>query len=624
MNRFTPLFVMTLAFAVSCSSVQKSPEAIKQKLSEKRVEEIDSYQAALKAKANVESRLGSVTDEAIAAGPEAMRYLSTDLFFKANDASLKGDSYSASIIFKYIVKLNPNDIYIRKKYAVELIKSNQLVKAKDELVFLVSNSKDKDLKEKANLLLAGVYSALKNKSKSIKLYKAIVDQTKGEIPEACIFLSKAYVAENKYKRAFSVLDFCRKSSVKNRASFTYFKAKLDFDRNRMKSAIQNLRLSLREDKDHYQSILLLGHIYELKSQNEKALKLYERFIKRKPNSYSVLSKYVNLLFSEGKYEGVIPHLERLLAIDEDNLNLKVRLGVLYTEVGKIDEAKSIFREILKVVPDSDKVLYYLASLYQQTAENESAIEYYSKISDTSALYHESNIQIAQILNVIAQNDRDSNIKKGEDRFISFINKKSQKSDGLNVELSVILAGYQESNKDFRQAIQTMESVKDVQGFSEGHDYYLAALYERVKEYGKAEAIVRKMLERNPENPHALNFIGYSILERGNDFDKAYEYISKAVKLKPNDGYIRDSLGWYYYKKGDFKNAFKETYKAWKLVQDDVVITKHLALIYKAMNNYDKAKEYYVEALKNCKVESEREEVLRGLEDLESLRLPASR
>ncbi|OIQ19652.1 MAG: hypothetical protein BM556_03975 [Bacteriovorax sp. MedPE-SWde] len=622
MNKSTLTFVLAALVMTGCAHKDKGNAQLA-KMPTERVQEIDSYKSALKAKARVESELEKATAQAFEAGPDAVKFLASDLFLKANDASLKGDSFTAAIIFKYIVKLQNTDIYLRKKYAVELIKSNQLELAKDELIYLVSRS-DEDLKQKAKLLLAGVYSALNKKSKSNKLYKEIVDTTKGSVPEACIFLSKSYVADKKYKRAFSVLNFCGKKSKVNRASFSYFKGKVQFDRNRMRSAKTHLLKSLKEDKNYYQSVLLLGHIYEVNSKNKEALSLYKNFISRKPNSYAVLSKYVNLLFSEGKYRGVIPHLERLLAIDEDNLNLKVRLGVLYTEIGKVDEAKGVFKEILKVVPDSDKVLYYLASLYQQSSDSEEAIQYFSKIDESSALYHESNIQIAQILNVLAMEDRFERNKNNENRLISFISKKSQKSDVLNVELSVILAGYLEANKDFGQAIATMENVRKIEGFSEGHDYYLAALYERVKDYKKAEAIIRAMLKKNPENPHALNFIGYSLLERGDDMDQALVYIKKAVKLKPNDGYIRDSLGWYYYKKGDYKSAFKETYKAWNLVKDDVVISKHLALIYKAMNNYDKAKEFYVEALKNCKAVSEREEVLRELEDLESVRLPASR
>lgn len=75
-------------------------------------------------------------------------------------------------------------------------------------------------------------------------------------------------------------------------------------------------------------------------------------------------------------------------------------------------------------------------------------------------------------------------------------------------------------------------------------------------------------------------------------------------MKPDDGYIRDSLGWYHYKMGNFDQALREVKKAWELVKTDVVITKHLAVVYQALKQYRMAK-YYVEALKHCKLESER-------------------
>lgn len=132
-----------------------------------------------------------------------------------------------------------------------------------------------------------------------------------------------------------------------------------------------------------------------------------------------------------------------------------------------------------------------------------------------------------------------------------------------------------------------------------------------------------MLDSNPENADALNFIGYSMLERGGDLEAAYGYIRKAIELKPNDSTIRDSLGWYYYKKGQFEKAYKEIKTAWKDLKDDLVVTKHLALVYKAMKRYDKAKEFYVEALRNVETVTDREELLRELESIETLRYPAS-
>jgi tetratricopeptide (TPR) repeat protein len=145
----------------------------------------------------------------------------------------------------------------------------------------------------------------------------------------------------------------------------------------------------------------------------------------------------------------------------------------------------------------------------------------------------------------------------------------------------------------------------------------------VDDFSKARGIVNKILVKNPENAHALNFLGYSMLENNDDLEKAYALIKKAVKLKPNDGYIRDSLGWFYYKTGQIEKALVEVKKAFSLVNSDVVITKHLAIIYKDLKKYKMAKRYFVEALKNCKFESERKDVLESLGSFPELRLPAS-
>lgn len=106
-------------------------------------------------------------------------------------------------------------------------------------------------------------------------------------------------------------------------------------------------------------------------------------------------------------------------------------------------------------------------------------------------------------------------------------------------------------------------------------------------------------------------------------DVAFEYISKAVKLRPEDGYIRDSLAWYYFQTGKFKEALAEAKKAFELVKSDVIITKHLGMIYHQLNNIDKAREYLTEALNQARLESEREDVLKILNDVDKVRLPAS-
>ena len=86
-----------------------------------------------------EEKISALVKEAEEAGPESERYLATDLFLKASDASLRGDSKTASFLFRFVHELKPKDIFIMKKYAVELIRSGELEESESLLVFLLGN-----------------------------------------------------------------------------------------------------------------------------------------------------------------------------------------------------------------------------------------------------------------------------------------------------------------------------------------------------------------------------------------------------------------------------------------------------------------------------------------------------
>ena len=108
-----------------------------------------------------------------------------------------------------------------------------------------------------------------------------------------------------------------------------------------------------------------------------------------------------------------------------------------------------------------------------------------------------------------------------------------------------------------------------------------------------------------------------ILENESDFDEAYRLIKKAIEIEPNDAYIRDSLGWYFFKIGDFSKALAELKKAWNAQKSDVIITKHLALVYQKLNNDLEAQKYFVEALKNCTEDTQKSREILDVMEKES-------
>lgn len=613
-NKVLIISLSLFCFACSTLSPQKKslPNEDEQQEASSDISEQKAYELA-------QEKLEAITNEALKAGPEAVTYLSSDLFVKASDASNNGDAQTAVFLFKYLMKLKPKDLFLKKKYAIELIRIGQLKDAEVLLAEIFKAGKEKE--EAIGLILGGVLTALDEGDRARIVYeKVFKNNQKSE--EACVFLAKSYALDSLYTKATKLLKSCQKLMPKA-AVFSYYQGKIALDQKKMSLALKLFSKALEIDSTYYQAALGQGLIYEEKEQYSKAIKIYKGYLKRDADNYTILSRLVQLLFVTEKSEKVIPYAEQLSNLDPSDLNLKVRLGVLYTDSEKYAQAKSVFGEILAAVPNSDKVLYYLASLHLQTGEDEQALTYFSRVPSSSGLFHDSNIQIAKILHVQAKSGVENDDKQSVKRFVSFIEEAAQKHEGLRLELKVVLTSFHEETHNYSEAIEILSSLRKEKGYDEGHDYYLASLYEKNDDVPQARSIMEEIIEKNPQNAHALNFLGYSFLERGDELEKAYEYISRAVKLRPNDGFIRDSLGWYYYKTGDLQRAYKEIKRAQELVKDDVVITKHLALIYQEMEKYDKAKQYYMEALKNCKVESERAEVLKALEHLEKIRLPAS-
>src|SRR5438874_376662 len=110
-------------------------------------------------------------------------------------------------------------------------------------------------------------------------------------------------------------------------------------------------------------------------------------------------------------------------------------------------------------------------------------------------------------------------------------------------------------------------------------YYRGICEERSKQWSKAEADMRKALELQPEQPHVLNYLGYSWIDQGINLDEGMKMIRRAVDQRPDDGYIVDSLGWAFYRIGNFEDAVKNLERAIDLKPEDPTINDHLGDAY---------------------------------------------
>ena len=120
--------------------------------------------------------------------------------------------------------------------------------------------------------------------------------------------------------------------------------------------------------------------------------------------------------------------------------------------------------------------------------------------------------------------------------------------------------------------------------------------EREKNWEQAETDFRKALELQPNQPSVLNYLGYSYLERKENYDEALKMIETAVAERPDDGAIVDSLGWALYRLGRYDEAVVQMELAVELMPVDPVVNDHLGDVYWAVGRQREAEFQWKRAL----------------------------
>jgi len=110
-------------------------------------------------------------------------------------------------------------------------------------------------------------------------------------------------------------------------------------------------------------------------------------------------------------------------------------------------------------------------------------------------------------------------------------------------------------------------------------YYRGIALERSGQWNRAEKDLLTALDLQPEQPYVMNYLAYSWVEQMTHLEDAQKLLVRAVELRPKDGYITDSLGWVYYRLGNYGDAVTYLERAVELRPQDPVINDHLGDAY---------------------------------------------
>lgn len=173
-----------------------------------------------------------------------------------------------------------------------------------------------------------------------------------------------------------------------------------------------------------------------------------------------------------------------------------------------------------------------------------------------------------------------------------------------------LERYAEAVEAYDEAIALLEDPQE----SHWIVYFARGIAnERTDRWEKAEADFRRALELRPDQPQVLNYLGYSMVEKGENLDEALAMIEEAVAAEPNAGHIVDSLGWVFYRLGRYEEAVEPLERAAELMPVDPVVNDHLGDAYWAVGRKLEARFQWKRALSFDPEEAEAERIRRKLE-----------
>ncbi|HYK91701.1 MAG TPA: tetratricopeptide repeat protein, partial [Acidobacteriota bacterium] len=403
--------------------------------------------------------------------------------------------------------------------------------------------------------LAAIYARLGKDKESIPVYKKLLELT-GDNATVKRQLASALVDTQEYEEALKYLQDLSKSSPDD-ASVQILLGRAQVGAHKITEGIDTLKSLVKNNPALLEAEFYLGTAYEQNGQLPDAVKIFSGLLEKTKSSGSEEYKANRVVFQQ-------------------------HLAADYQEMGENGKAVTIYEDMLKgEATPNPRVLFMLINAYRVNRQLDKAIS-------LGREQFEKNPKDTNIGLVYARALADANkTKEGAE----ILNKLLQ-ADPSNVDIYVNLSQVYLQGKKYSDAEKVLRRAEDKKLDSERLKFQLATIYERQKDFDRAEEMFKEILKDNPKNAVALNYIGYMLADRGIRLQEAIQYVQEALEIDPNNGAYLDSLGWAFYKLNELDKAEKYLLQAVDLVKNDPVIHDHLGDLYYKTGDYQKARDFW--------------------------------
>jgi len=339
---------------------------------------------------------------------------------------------------------------------------------------------------------------------------------------------------------------------------------------------------------------------------EKAVGILLGMVERNESDWTVVAALADLYLDQGEFQKAIEMYSRLLTKEKDNPEVKLRIGIAYfgkiqSDSSFIPRAQSMFDDVLRLTPTDWRPHWYLGAIASIQRKDSLAATYFTRVTELE----EKNVEAWWFIGThyFDRGNNDEVLKVMERA------RRALPSEARFFFLTGLTYSRMQQSENAATYLEQALKLKpdDLNTLSS-----LALTYDGMKRYSRSDSLYERALELDPDFHLVLNNYGYSLAERGIQLERALDMAHQAVEAEPDNASYLDTLGWVYFKLGNYAEAKRFIEKAIATDNASATIIEHMGDVIFMLGQKEKAREYWQQAFElDAKNELLREKIARG-------------
>lgn len=414
--------------------------------------------------------------------------------------------------------------------------------------------------------------------------EVLLSDTEGLPEERFELMASLLSREHDVQEAFRLMQrFVAKRQDDPNALYAY--AHLAVRAGEMEKARQAIDAALELRPGWHNAVALRIRILLLSDGSEAAVAYLGGAVRDYPEDTNLRMAYARTLTDMQRFEEALEQYGILAGQVTPNTDVLLSMAMIHLQLDRIDEAETLLRQVQETSGNGGDLQFYLGWIAEKRGDIEQAIAHYASLPPDARNHFEGRLRIV----ILTAGEGDI---AGARRQLQTLrtDEPDQQRRLYQVEAELL----RQANMD-GEAMEVLNAA--LATFPDDFDllYARALLAETMDRLDVVEADLRLILLHEPSHVNALNALGYTLADRTERYKEAYDYISRALEMSPDNNAILDSMGWVLYRLGQYEESIRYLERSLEIKHDHEVAA-HLGEVLWVSGREDEARAVWQRAL----------------------------